>query len=221
MKKKLVIKGVTLLLALFVNLLVISNYTPDGAAVLPIIGIYYSFNIVQVALSVAASICVLRFHFRGHKKERLPDYIKKLLLMNILNDDQILKLEDKKTPYEKYKDEEDQLIFHISSNLKKSHSITMNKRNNWNLDTTDLLNENIMSVKRLVEKTNKLIKKEKKTQNQNLINLTEWKEAARRIDIILLAVSILVVTLVPVYLFSGYVFRNIILSFSEKCSCSL
>jgi CHASE3 domain sensor protein len=97
----------------------------------------------------------------------------------------------------------------------------MNKRNNWNLDTTDLLNENIMSVKRLVEKTNKLIKKEKKTQNQNLINLTEWKEAARRIDIILLAVSILVVTLVPVYLFSGYVFRNIILSFSEKCSCSL
>ena len=209
------------MLALFVNLMVISNFTPDGAAVLPIIGIYYSFNIVQVALSVAASVCVLRFHFRGHKKERLPDYIIKLLLMNILNNDQILKLEDTRTQYEKYKDEEDQLIFHISSNLKKSHSITMNKRNNWNLDTTDLLNENIMSVKKLVEKTNKLIKKEKKITNQNIINLIEWKEAARRIDNILLVVSIIIVTLVPVYLFSGYVFSNIILTFSEKCSCSV
>jgi hypothetical protein len=209
------------LLALFVNLMVISNYTPDGTAVLPIIGIYYSFNIVQVALSVAASVCVLRFHFRGHKKERLPDYIKKLLLMNILNSDQILKLEDTRTQYEKYKDEEDQLIFHISSNLKKSHSITMNKRNNWNLDTTDLLNQNIMSVKKLVEKTNKLIKKEKKITNQHLINLIEWKEAARRIDNILLVVSIIIVTLVPAYLFSGYAFSNIILTFSEKCSCSV
>ena len=57
----------------------------DWAADLPIIGVYYTFNIIQVALSVGASVCVLRFHFRGHKPNRLPYLVKKFLFMKDSN----------------------------------------------------------------------------------------------------------------------------------------
>ena len=38
--------GVTILLAFFVNSLVVSNYTPESASELPVIGVYYTFNII-------------------------------------------------------------------------------------------------------------------------------------------------------------------------------
>jgi len=45
-------------------------------------GVYYTFNIIQAALSVASSILVLRFHFRGHKQYKLPRIIEKLVRLN-------------------------------------------------------------------------------------------------------------------------------------------
>ncbi len=60
--------GTTILLAFFVNSLVVSSYTPDAArAGIPVIGIYYIFNIGLVSFSTAASIYVLNLHFKGTK----------------------------------------------------------------------------------------------------------------------------------------------------------
>lgn len=42
---------------------------------------YYVFNIGLVSVSVATSVCVLNFHFRGHKVTEVPPWIKKLLLI--------------------------------------------------------------------------------------------------------------------------------------------
>jgi hypothetical protein len=70
--------GVTILLAFFVNSLVVSNYTPESTSDLPVIGVYYIFNIGLVSVSIAASICVLNLHFRAHKLNRVPSIIKKI-----------------------------------------------------------------------------------------------------------------------------------------------
>lgn len=86
--------GVTILLAFFVNSLVISNYTPEGASDLPVIGVYFLFNIGQVSLSLFATIFVMKCHFRGHKLNPAPRWLKLLFFMNIENDSVKLKNEN-------------------------------------------------------------------------------------------------------------------------------
>jgi len=63
--------GVTILLAFFVNCLLVSNYTPEASSELPIIGVYYTFNILMVALTLTASVFLLNLHFRGHKQNKV------------------------------------------------------------------------------------------------------------------------------------------------------
>ena len=59
-----------------------TNYTPEASSDLPVIGVYYLFNILTVSISIALSVAVLNLHFRGHRKYRLPDWIKCVLFMN-------------------------------------------------------------------------------------------------------------------------------------------
>jgi len=212
------------LLAFFVNLLVVSNYTPEAAADLPIIGVYYTFNIIQVALSVGASVCVLRFHFRGHKPNKLPNLIKKLLFMNSLKEENLN--QDKKEEKFQLKNG------HINNNniinkneldnkdekIKKNTIIT--KTPNNTVESNSLLNDSILTLVKLVEKTNKLMKKEKKNLIASEINKIEWKEAARRMDNILYLISFSIVTITPIYLFVGYFLHDHKIKFAEKCNCS-
>ncbi len=58
-----------------------SNYTPEAASDFPIIGVYYMFNIVLVSISVTASVAVLNFHFRGHRRNRVPKFIRKIFFI--------------------------------------------------------------------------------------------------------------------------------------------
>ena len=39
------------------------------------------FNIGFVSLSVGTTVCVLNFHFRGHKLKKVPNWLKKVLLI--------------------------------------------------------------------------------------------------------------------------------------------
>jgi hypothetical protein len=106
-----------------------------------------------------------------------------------------------------------------SSNI---NSIKSNSDGNLiNIETTNCLNEHILTLIKLVENTNKLMKKEKKYLNTADLNSIEWKEAARRMDSILYLVSVSIVTITPIYLFSGYFFGEYKSTFSEKCGCSL
>ena len=40
------------------------------------------FNIGLVSISVAASVCVLNFHFRGHRQSKVPKWLKRLLFID-------------------------------------------------------------------------------------------------------------------------------------------
>ncbi len=76
--------GITILLALFVNSLIVSNYTPEATSDLPVIGVYYTFNIFLVAFLLAGAVFILRLHFRGHKTNRVPKWIRKLFRIKLL-----------------------------------------------------------------------------------------------------------------------------------------
>ena len=213
--------------------MVVSNYTPEAAADLPIIGVYYTFNIIQVALSVGASVCVLRFHFRGHKPNKLPSLIKKILFMNSLKDTKLEENlnQDKKEEKLQLKDNKFK-NGHINNNniinkneldkneKIKKNTITTKTSNNNTIESNSLLNESILALVKLVEKTNKLMKKEKKNLIASEINKIEWKEAARRMDNVLYLISVSIVTITPIYLFIGYFLNDYNVKFFEKCKCS-
>jgi hypothetical protein len=50
---------------------------------MPVVAIYYLFNIVLVSLSVKASVCVLNLNFRGANKEeiKVPRWLKRMLFI--------------------------------------------------------------------------------------------------------------------------------------------
>ncbi len=49
----------------------VSNYLPEAAEALPVIGVYYTFNIIMVAISLTASVFTLKLHFRGHTQNKV------------------------------------------------------------------------------------------------------------------------------------------------------
>lgn len=84
------------MLAFFVNSLVVSNYTPEAASELPVIGnlkllrlfkfihktkfnlkigVYYTFNIFLVAFALSGTVFILKLHFRGHKLNKVIIYL--------------------------------------------------------------------------------------------------------------------------------------------------
>jgi len=74
--------GVTILLAFFVNSLVVSDYTPEASNELPVIGVYYTFNIFMVALSLTGSVLILKLHIPGQSPlKKVPEWLKKCLFI--------------------------------------------------------------------------------------------------------------------------------------------
>ena len=55
--------AITILLAFYVNGLVVADYTPEASSEIPIIGVYYTFNTIFVALLLAGSIFILNIVF--------------------------------------------------------------------------------------------------------------------------------------------------------------
>lgn len=213
------IQKVTILLAFFVNLLVLSNYTPEAAADLPVVGeyqilyttsqwlvtlirrviyyiivysgVFYSFNIALVSVSVASSVLVLRLHFRGHKTKRMPLLMKKLLLMHPLNAAATAPFFIAcKSPLQS---------FTCNHSLNEKPIQTQAQPDS---ESIKLLKKTLKSIK----KTNRILLNEKIKQNNVDLFKTEWKEAARRIDLVLFTVSACIVFIVPLILFSKYFF---------------
>ena len=54
---------------------------------MPIVAIYYLFNIVLVSLSIKAAVCVLNINFRGANKNELkvPKWLKNVLFIKNMN----------------------------------------------------------------------------------------------------------------------------------------
>jgi hypothetical protein len=184
--------GVTILLAFFVNSLIVSNYTPEATSELPVIGVYYTFNIFLVSLSLAGAVFVLRLHFRKptSSKHRVPDLIRYLFNIEKLNE---LECDEKLYSFEL----NNEII--NSKKMKRSQKLL------------DLLNNDLKRSK----------EKELKRQKLELI-LIEWKELSKKVENIFLIFNFLSVIILPQILFFKYLFRDLSadISLQENCSCN-
>lgn len=65
-----------------------------------------------------------------------------------------------------------------------------------------------------------MAKKEKDLLNTKEGNLIEWKEAARRLDLIFFVMSAITVCSTPILLFGKYAFDDLVYSDSDFCKCN-
>lgn len=239
--------GVTILLAFFVNSLVVSNYTPEALSELPVIGIYYTFNIFLVAISVAESVWVLNVHFRGHKINRVPPWVKRLFRMDIdflqkektkndyfnkkilkyKNDfyiqktklkalDELSNLDLKSSNYSIGSDLNPYYLKKYALNNKNENGKTITDENSLNVcsdvnktsPTTDETDDNLEKIFEIVSESFQLIQKDNLKLKKKKEILIEWKEVARRLDIILFIIATISITTTPILLFAKFYFRS-------------
>lgn len=169
---------------------VVSNYTPEGATDVPVIGLYYILNIFLLAVWLAATVGVLNFHFRGHKVTSVPNWVKCMLFIQSKNLD-IIRLNEVKI---------------------NNHSST-NNNNNINHTTKQIRTEtkpNVTNLDKILKimkvYIHKLDKNSIKSKHAENVSI-EWKEVARRIDMILCLLVTITVTALPMYLFGKFM-RN-------------
>ena len=174
-------------------------------------GVYYTFNIIQAALSVASLILVLRFHFRGHKQCKLPRIIEKLVrLNNKINSFNSLVVSNSSRSQLKN-----------SGSILNSSFIRYNKPKSINIESKNEMKyiKSISHTLYSIKKMHKEIKKEKKLIDINEANLVEWKEAARILDNVFFFFSFIAVTLTPIYLFHQYLIEESPESFNKLTRC--
>ena len=106
------------------------------------LGVYYTFNIALVSISVMASIIVLRLHFRGHKTYKLPVLFRNILLMPLPADSC-----ETNTKY--LESNQSDTCEHLKRNSYKNFRYDSNS---WAA---------ILQILKSIEKTNRLIYKEK------------------------------------------------------------
>jgi hypothetical protein len=208
--------GVTILLAFFVNSLVVSNYTPEASFDLPVIGKYYAFNIFIVASSLAGTVFILKLHFRGHKTNRVPKWIRILFKIEELKE-----LKSKKF---------DLLKINHLNNLKSIENNFTASFKVVNNNEQDEKQENHRKSKKTTHKLLELIKNDmKRTRLKQLkkealdLILIEWKELGRKVESIFFLINILAVFILPSVLFYKYLIQDLSVDFSlhKNCACDL
>jgi len=187
--------GVTVLLAFFVNSLIVSNYTPEASFELPVIGKYYAFNIFLVASSLAGAVFILKLHFRGHKTNRVPKWARTLFKIKRLN-----KIERNSC----------KLNSKITNSFKTTQDEKEKTRKNSIHKLLDLIKHDMKKSK----------ESQIKKQELDLI-LVEWRELGRKIEFIFFIINLLAVLILPTVLFIKYWFQDLSAdhSLQEKCSC--
>jgi hypothetical protein len=112
-------------------------------------------------------------------------------------------------------------LAHSKCNNLSSLCIRSNDANTVNqINLTSLL-ANFDIVIDLIKKTQNLLKKQRinhKTKENGCNAITEWKEVAHRVDIILFYISSFVTLAAPLILFGKYPFRSVEPS-QNSCSC--
>jgi hypothetical protein len=186
--------GVTVLLAFFVNSLIVSNYTPEASFELPVIGKYYAFNIFLVASSLAGAVFILRLHFRGHKTNRVPKWVRILFRLERLRNF-----------------ENNNLSFIQSSFIDLNNELQQQIRKNT---TQKLLELHIYELKRA-----RFLQLKKIASDYIII---EWKELSRKVENIFFIINLLVVVILPSVLFIEFWFQDLSVddSLNKNCKCS-
>ena len=217
-------------------------------------GIYFIFNIGQVSLSVTATIFVLKCHFRGHKLKPVPVWIKyallfsnKRLLINEPKEQTELRIacsykkEDRKRngyAGEIYDRSHASMpesrsscslypVYLESSSFKKTLN-HFDKRPKQpftlNVAATSLDDYNLDKLLRSIKRLLKINEKSEKNHKFRDAIFEEWKEVARRLDLVMFVTTLLIVMAVPLFLFGKFAFRADSLTLvqaNSTCNCAI
>jgi hypothetical protein len=215
-----------------VNSLVVSNYTPEAASELPVIGVYYTFNIFQVAFALSGSVLVLKLHFRGHKLNRVPNWALKLFriksekLFRERSNSSILNFKNKVLPNSLYSLDVNNKYHYRSHNIINQNALLISAYNNNNNNNIPKSDDKQNKKDNQLHKLIKLLKNNfrkydvEKIKLKNIEELQlEWKELARRLDYVLLIIAFLSIVSAPAVLFNKY-FIRVIEPLKDRIFCS-
>jgi hypothetical protein len=225
------------MLAFFVNTLVVYNYTPETDFEVPIIAIYFMFNIFLLSISVGASVVVLNFHFRGHRKTKVPGWLKRLFSIDSTstNLEQInLDLIKIRRNWSFFS--QDQLSILINSNKKRQIrkeningcNLVLNMQNGRSNSPNKLQNVKFKSnfkyskTLKSIQRSLLILESSFIRSKENLLIFAEWKELALRLDRILFVITTFIAFAVPVLLFAKFYLKDYSLSTFERnlaCEC--
>lgn len=146
----------------------------------------------------------MKFHFRGHKTNRVPKWTRKLFRIKALNQFECEKLNSLKSNYEKcisYDECNPIKIKDETQQRKKSRSI----HKIFELIRDDLQKTKLIQVKK----------------NESDSILIEWKELGRKVETIFFFINLSIVFILPSLLFYKYLSRNLSadISLQKHCKC--
>jgi hypothetical protein len=85
-----ILLGMNIFSGFFLLLLLLAELVPTSTNEIPYIAIYFSLNMVMIALSVVLCTVVIHIYFRADKFHRMPPFLKKVSDFNfIYNQDKI------------------------------------------------------------------------------------------------------------------------------------
>ena len=133
------------------NSLVVSNYTPEAASELPVIGVYYTFNIFQVAFALSGSVLVLKLHFRGHKLNRVPNWALKLF-----------RIKSEKL----FRERSDSSILNFNNKVLTNSLYSLDVNNKYHYRSHNIINQNALLISAYNNNIPKSDDKQYKKDNQ-------------------------------------------------------
>ena len=172
----------------------------------------------MLAIWLGATVGVLNFHFRGHKLTAIPNWLKCVLFMkknpNINNS-----LTDEQQKYELNTDDEiNNNNNNIGNNLKVKDDVRRTQRQLQTPSCSVLTETNMDKILKIMKiYIHKLDRNSTKSKRAEKIAI-EWKEAARRIDLICFVLVTTTVTVLPIYLFGKFM-TNEYTIVNRVCSC--
>ncbi|KAI0208602.1 Acetylcholine receptor subunit alpha-like 1 [Lamellibrachia satsuma] len=72
--------GMSIFVAFFLLLRILSDSTPPASSTVPLIGAYFCLNMVLITLSCFLSVIVINLYNRADKKARVPDWVRMVAL---------------------------------------------------------------------------------------------------------------------------------------------
>jgi hypothetical protein len=210
--------GVTILLAFYINGLVVADYTPEASSEISIIGVYYTFNIIFVALLIAGSILIININSASQKRKQVPNWLKSVLFISKPKKFEI------KTNTLSRKD------MYATTTLKRSMSINHNNTEPTVGESTMIkklncsclfkLERHLIAIYRLL---NTNLKKAEIIKNQTEYEKEIWNDwllVAKRIEFLFFLISFIIVLITPLYLFGHYYFRDLTKNtLNSICGC--
>jgi hypothetical protein len=207
-------KGTTILLAFFVNSVVLDSYIPNSSSTLPMIGVFYFTNIIYTAFSIAISVLILNIHCKAKKKTApAPKWLKKILFIRDTNIGSL-------NMYD-YLSESDSSQDSISTKLIDSDKTINEVKNELKFSS---LRKDPQLLSKISNRFQKLIRDLEVCQSnlelEDQLN-DEWKKVAARVDHLFVILSLITLILTPtILIFMKLKFDYEQASNAKSCGCS-